>query len=124
MHNTLDFQTKESDVCSMTKYKQKLKEWHKRYGEFSAETQSQIDKLVNEFTKAASFPNNIINKVSVMKPAEGTRFIREYNGRKHEVIALAKGFKYRNKTYNSLSAIAYEITQTKWNGKRFFGVCK
>lgn len=109
----------------MTKtYKQKLKDWHKKYGELPIDIQSKIDKLVNEFEKTNYLSNEKPNIVKPIKHIEGTRFIREYNGRKHEVIALAKGFKYKNKIYNSLSAIAYEITHTKWNGKRFFGVCK
>lgn len=105
-------------------YEQKLNQWKKIYGKLSSETQSKIDKLVKEFEKANSLTVNKLNSVNTIKHEEGTRFIREYNGRKHEVIALAKGFLYKNKNYNSLSAIAYEITKTKWNGKRFFGVCK
>lgn len=108
----------------MKTYRQKLKDWHKKYGKFSAETQSKIDKLINEFEKMNYFLNEKPKIVTSIKHTEGTRFIREYNGRKHEVIALSKGFQYKNKIYNSLSAIAYEITNTKWNGKRFFGVCK
>lgn len=108
----------------MQTYKQKLKKWDKTYGKLSTEIQSEIDKLVNEFAKTNSLTINKSNKIKAIKHAEGTKFIREYNGRKHEVIALAKGFKYKNEIYNSLSAIAYEITKTKWNGKRFFGVIK
>lgn len=105
-------------------YKQKLNKWKKRHGELSTEVQSKIDKLVIEFEKTMHLPSDKLSIVKPIQHTEGTRFIREYNGRKHEVIALAKGFQYKNKTYKSLSAIAYEITNTKWNGKRFFGVCK
>ena len=94
------------------------------YGELSSEIQSKMNKLVNEFEKTSHLPTNKLHITKSIQPTEGTRFIREYNGRKHEVIALAKGFQYKKKIYNSLSAIAYEITNTKWNGKRFFGVCK
>jgi hypothetical protein len=31
-------------------------------------------------------------------------------------------FDFNGKTYKSLSAIAREITHTRWNGKIFFGV--
>lgn len=42
----------ESDVYSMAKtYKQKLNKWEKTYGELSAEIQSKINKLINEFEK-------------------------------------------------------------------------
>jgi len=105
-------------------YNQKLNEWRKVHGELSAEIQLKINKLVNDFEKTIYLPNNKPRMIKPIQQPEGARFIREYNGRKHEVIALAKGFQYKNKIYNSLSAIAYEITNTKWNGKRFFGVCK
>ena len=49
-------------------------------------------------------------------------FIREYNGRAHEVFVKGeKEYLYDGVTYTSLSAVAFKITGTKWNGKRFFG---
>ena len=35
---------------------------------------------------------------------------------------MADGFAYDGKTFASLSEIASEITGTKWNGPRFFGL--
>jgi hypothetical protein len=32
------------------------------------------------------------------------------------------GFRYRDKTYASLTAIAKEITGAHWSGPRFFGI--
>ncbi len=53
----------------------------------------------------------------------GTKFLREWNGRTHEVMALADGgFVYRGTVYRSLSAIAREITGTRWSGPVFFGL--
>jgi hypothetical protein len=52
----------------------------------------------------------------------GTRFVREWGGGRHEVIAREKGFEYKGKMFRSLSAIASEITGCHWNGKRFFGL--
>lgn len=52
----------------------------------------------------------------------GTRFIREWQGRTIEVIADGSGgYLYRGCTYRSLSAIAREITGTRWSGPAFFG---
>ena len=57
----------------------------------------------------------------IMKP--GTKFLREWNGRTHEVIAMADGgFVYRGIAFRSLSAIAREITGTRWSGPAFFGL--
>lgn len=54
----------------------------------------------------------------------GTRFIREYAGVRHVVTVQGGLFEYNDKTYKSLSAIASEITGTRWNGWTFFGVKK
>jgi hypothetical protein len=53
---------------------------------------------------------------------KGTILSREWNGRMHRVAVLADGFAWNGKTYASLSRIALEITGTRWNGPRFFGV--
>ncbi|WP_167177784.1 DUF2924 domain-containing protein [Brevundimonas terrae] len=53
---------------------------------------------------------------------EGSRVAREYQGIVYEVVAEARGFRYRDRTYRSLSAIAREITGVRWNGPRFFGL--
>ena len=52
----------------------------------------------------------------------GTRLLREWNGRTYEVEVTRDGFLWRGKSYRSLSAIACEITGTRWSGPRFFGV--
>ena len=36
------------------------------------------------------------------------------------VEVLAQGFRYENRQYSSLSALATEITGTRWNGLTFF----
>ena len=55
-------------------------------------------------------------------PVTGTLLTREHAGVAHEVEVLATGFRYRGRTYRSLSAIAKEITGTAWNGFLFFGL--
>lgn len=55
----------------------------------------------------------------------GTRFLREWQGRTHEVTATEDGrFEYRGTVYKSLSSIAREITGTRWSGPAFFGLRK
>jgi hypothetical protein len=48
--------------------------------------------------------------------------VREYQGERHTVTVVAKGFVWREATYASLSTIARAITGTNWNGPRFFGL--
>lgn len=56
------------------------------------------------------------------RPKTGARYVREYNGRLHEVTVLDDGFDYAGETYRSLSEIAKVITGTKWSGPVFFGL--
>jgi hypothetical protein len=57
-------------------------------------------------------------------PVAGTRLVREWGGRRHEVTVLRDGFEYEGKKYRSLSGIANAITDTRWNGPAFFGLRK
>jgi hypothetical protein len=54
----------------------------------------------------------------------GTKFIRQWQGKTHEVESAGSAFIYSGDSYKSLSAIARKITGTQWNGKLFFGVKK
>jgi Protein of unknown function (DUF2924) len=55
-----------------------------------------------------------------LKP--GALLIREWQGRLERVTVVDEGFAWNGATYASLSAAAFAITGTKWNGRRFFGV--
>ncbi len=57
---------------------------------------------------------------SKVKP--GTRLLREWQGRVHEVIVLESSVQYRGESWPSLSAVAREITGARWSGPRFFGL--
>ena len=52
----------------------------------------------------------------------GTRIVREWQGKLHEVCALADGYEYNGQTWRSLSEIARAITGTRWSGPAFFGI--
>jgi hypothetical protein len=54
----------------------------------------------------------------------GTRMVREWNGKLHEVTVAADGYEYNNRIYRSLSEIARYITGTRWSGPAFFGLKK
>ena len=59
---------------------------------------------------------------SAPKIKPGTRLLRKWQGVVHEVIVLEGGVQYRGETWPSLSAVAREITGTRWSGPRFFGL--
>ena len=59
----------------------------------------------------------------VPAPRSGTKLIREWQGKVHEVLTLEDGqFAYGGKTYRSLTMIARQITGTHQSGPRFFGL--
>jgi len=53
-------------------------------------------------------------------PAVGTRLTRQFRGQSVTVEVLEKGFRYQDKVYGSLSAVAREVTGVQWNGFAFF----
>ncbi len=60
----------------------------------------------------------------------GTRLVREWRGRTHEVIVLevrtggktGRSFRYRDQTFKTLTEVAKAITGIHWSGPRFFGL--
>jgi hypothetical protein len=51
----------------------------------------------------------------------GTRLVREWQGRVHEVIVLEEDYLWQGERYRSLSVIARLITGAHWSGPRLFG---
>ncbi len=78
---------------------------------------ARIDREVNKrLRKQARQPRS---KRQTTRP--GTRLLREWGGALHEVTVTDKGYEYRGIVYTSLTAVATEITGTRWSGPRFFG---
>lgn len=57
-------------------------------------------------------------------PMPGSLIIRRYKDRTIVVKVLDEGFEYDSRQFKSLSAIAGEITGTRWNGHAFFAPAK
>jgi hypothetical protein len=55
-----------------------------------------------------------------LKP--GTRLVRSWHGKMHQVLVLDDGFEFDGRRYASLTQIAGDITGTHWSGPRFFGL--
>ena len=55
-------------------------------------------------------------------PLPGTMLTRQWKGQTIAVEVLAEGFRFDNRHYTSLSAIAGAVTGTRWNGLAFFGL--
>ena len=83
------------------------------HGRLSPETLQRIVKLGREL--------HISGQINPTHIKAGTKLIREWKGKTHEVEILKDGFTWAGKRYRSLSEIARAITGTRWSGPRFFG---
>ncbi|MCU1337758.1 MAG: hypothetical protein JWO19_3339 [Bryobacterales bacterium] len=57
-------------------------------------------------------------------PEPGSLLTRRVGDRQIVVKVLKEGFEYESRRYRSLSAIAREVTGTRWNGLLFFGLAE
>lgn len=95
----------------------------KEQGGYTLQTKKKLEALAKNLKQNKEINNDNLKQNSLTIKA-GTKLIREYQGKNHEVLVLEKGYQYQNKFYRSLSSIANEITNTRWNGKVFFGLKK
>jgi hypothetical protein len=97
-------------------------------GGMSSLAQKRLKDLIGKYdpiNNKAFRPEPSITKVSPKDrrlPIPGTVITKEYKGCRYTVKVLEKGFEYEGKFYNSLSAIAKEITGSHWNGYLFFNL--
>jgi hypothetical protein len=89
----------------------------KAYGGLPASTRRLLGQLVKA---ALAKPNGRLELPRRIKP--GSELVRTWNKRTYRVMVMADGFAYDGKKFTSLSEIATEITGTRWNGPRFFGL--
>ncbi len=69
-----------------------------------------------------SVTRKVAGDLDARLPPHGSFLEREYKGRRIIVKVLVDGFAFEGRTYRSLSAIAREVTGTKWNGFLFFNL--
>lgn len=87
------------------------------YGGLSKETRRLLDRLIKEYWAKPTGKITLPRQVKT-----GSVIVREWQGVTHRVMVLEDGFAWQGKTWSSLSEIAREITGTRWNGPRFFGL--
>ena len=106
------------------------------FGDLDRKTIRMLERLVDDAVKLAAngsasdgSDKRAESKVSSARAAyeplilkSGALLIREWQGRLERVTVVDGGFAWSGATYASLSAVAFAITGTKWNGHRFFGV--
>lgn len=69
-----------------------------------------------------SVSRKVAGELDPRLPPIGSALERKYKGRPVIVKVLVDGFEFSGRQYRSLSAIATEVTGTKWNGYAFFGM--
>jgi hypothetical protein len=89
----------------------------KAYGGLSRSTRRLLDQLVKAYLAK---PSGRIVVPRRIKP--GSVLVREWKGATHRVTVLKDGFVWDGRQFSNLSEIAREISGTRWNGPKFFGL--
>jgi len=89
------------------------------FGGLSRRTQLQLAS----FNSSTETRNDALARRTTPPPKPGTKLLREWRGKVHEVLTLEDGkFAYAGETYRSLTTIARHITNAHQSGPRFFGL--
>jgi Protein of unknown function (DUF2924) len=91
----------------------------KAYGGLDAEVTGRLHEIAGSLT-----PKSRTHTEARRRFKPGTRLVREWKGKIHEVILTEDGYEHQGKRYKSLSPIACVITGTHWSGPAFFGTKK
>jgi len=86
----------------------------KAYGGLKESTRKRLHELAQDRVNGKAIR-------TMIRPKIGTRYVREYGGKLHEVTVLAAGYEYEGEVHRSLTEVAKVITGTKWSGPVFFG---
>jgi len=88
-------------------------------GGLTGSTRREIERLVKRLEQGERV---LGSSVPAFKP--GTRLVRSWHDKMHQVLVLEEGFEFEGRRYVSLSQIARDITGAHWSGPRFFGLVK
>ena len=88
------------------------------YGGLKSSARSELRRIARDLEESTGSTRLILRP----KIKAGTRLLREWRGRTHEVMATESGYEYRGVGYRSLSEIARKVTGTRWSGPAFFGL--
>ncbi|MBL0924009.1 MAG: DUF2924 domain-containing protein [Sphingomonadaceae bacterium] len=86
-------------------------------GSLTSSANREIDRLIKQLAKGDGMLNSAPSSLKA-----GTRLVRTWRGKMHQVLVLDDGFEFDGRRFGSLSQIASEITGAHWSGPRFFGL--
>jgi hypothetical protein len=72
----------------------------------------------------ATVTTRVVQTRDARLPMPGSLIVKKYKTETVVVKVLSEGFEYDGRRFASLSAVAGEITGTRWNGYAFFGLEK
>jgi hypothetical protein len=87
------------------------------YGGLSKSVRRRLVQLAADLDQ-----NGVIRSAQTTAFKPGTKLVREWKGRVHEVMICEDGYVWSGKRYRSLTQVARLITGTRWSGPRFFGL--
>lgn len=82
-------------------------------GGLRPEIRAKLQKAIGSLNRDSNSGGKILRT--------GTRIVREWKGKIHEVSITDAGYEYEGQVFKSLSPIACQITGTHWSGPAFFG---
>ncbi|MBZ0154101.1 MAG: DUF2924 domain-containing protein [Planctomycetes bacterium] len=97
------------------------------HGGLRGPARAELDRLAAEVRVPASAPTVAATHgdaptttTEALRP--GTILTRDWRGRQIRVLVTTSGFDFDGQRFGSLSAVAFAITGSKWNGRLFFGL--
>jgi hypothetical protein len=87
------------------------------HGGLSKSTRRRLVQLAADLGQ-----NGVVRAAQTTAFKSGTKLVREWKGRVHEVMICEDGYVWTGKRYRSLTQVARLITGTRWSGPRFFGL--
>lgn len=89
------------------------------YGAIRPETRQRLEALGERLDGG----NLVLRRTRAdNRPVPGTRLMRSWAGTMHTITVRTDDFEFEGRPYRSLSAVARQITGTRWNGWTFFGL--
>jgi len=89
------------------------------YGDVPSHIKRELERAAERLRRGEGLVSS--NRPS-LKP--GTRLVRSWQGKVHQVLVLAEGYEYDGRRFTSLTQVASAITGTHWSGPSFFGLKK
>jgi len=93
-----------------------------RDAELRVRIAENLSRRQKEIPPDQSVTTAVVQPADARLPMPGSLIVKKYKDRTLVVKVLDDGFEFEGRRFTSLSAIAGEVTGTRWNGFAFFGL--